>query len=91
MRPSIAIKSIDPEKARIGLTLNKYLSADYASNATKTNRMQRALIDAVAKRPSSKLYSQGEREETLAIFSSGKEKQDNVKAILTKFGLLGRS
>ncbi|MHC1551074.1 polysaccharide pyruvyl transferase family protein [Phyllobacterium sp. K27] len=89
LRPSIAIKSIDPEKARIGLTLNKYLSADYASNATKTNRMQRALIDAVAKRPSSKLYSQGEREETLAIFSSGKEKQDNVKAILTKFGLLG--
>ncbi|WP_210489387.1 polysaccharide pyruvyl transferase family protein [Microvirga antarctica] len=89
LKPSITIKSIDPTTARIGLTLNKYLSADYASNATKTNRMQRALIDAVAKRPSSRLYSQGEREETLAIFSTGQDKQNNIKAILTKFNLLG--
>jgi len=91
LRPSLTIRKIDPATARVGLTLNKYLSADYASNTTKTNRMQRALLDAVAKRPTSRLYSQGEREETLAIFSQGKEKQDNVKAILTKFNLAGRA
>jgi hypothetical protein len=91
LEPSISIRPIDPETARVGLTLNKYLSADYASNTTKTNRMQRALIEAVARRPSSRLYSQGEREETLAIFSHGKEKQENIRAILQKFNLLGRA
>jgi hypothetical protein len=91
LSPSIKIREIDPAKARIGLTLNKYLSADYASNATKTNRMQRALVAAVAKYPTSRLYSQGEREETLAIFSDGKEKQDNIKSILAKFGLTGHA
>jgi len=91
LRPTLTIRKIDGANARVGLTLNKYLSADYASNTTKTNRMQRALLEAVAKRPTSRLYSQGEREETLAIFSDGKEKQDNVKAILTKFNLAGRA
>ncbi len=91
LRPSITIKPINPANARIGLTLNKYLSEDYASNATKTNRMQRALIDAVAKRPESMFYSQGEREETLAILCSGQEKQDNIKIILSKFGLTGHT
>ena len=90
LKPSITIRKADAATARIGLTLNKYLSADYASNAIKTNRMQRALIEAVAERPASRLYSQGEREETLAIFSHGKEKQDNIKSILAKFNLAGR-
>ncbi|MBQ0820655.1 MULTISPECIES: polysaccharide pyruvyl transferase family protein [Microvirga] len=89
--PSIDIKPIDPTNARVGLTLNKYLSADYATNATKTNRIQRALIGEVAKRASSRLYSQGEREETLAIYSSGKQKQDHVRSILSKFNLVGHS
>ncbi|GEM_PF-737114 len=89
LRPSISIKEIDPATARIGLTLNKYLSAEYATNATKTNRMQRALIDAVAKRPSSRLYSQGEREETLSIFSADEEKKRHVDAILARFNLAG--
>ncbi len=91
LKPTLAIQPVDPAKARIGLTLNKYLSADYASNAIKTNRMQRALVEAVAMRPQSRLYSQGEREETLAIFSHGKEKQDNVRSILAKFNLQGRA
>ncbi|WP_181704518.1 polysaccharide pyruvyl transferase family protein [Chthonobacter rhizosphaerae] len=89
LRPSITLGKLDPAAARVGLTLNKYLSADYASNATKTNRMQRALIEAVAKRPTSTLYSQGEREETLAIYLTGEEKTAQVRSILAKFDLLG--
>lgn len=89
LRPSIEIKPLDPASARVGLTLNKYLSADYASNATKTNRMQRALIEAVAKRPANRLYSQGEREETLAIFETGEAKQKHIRSILGKYNLEG--
>ncbi len=89
LRPSIEIKPLDPANARVGLTLNKYLSADYASNATKTNRMQRALIEAVAKRPANRLYSQGEREETLAIFETGEAKQKHIRSILGKYNLEG--
>jgi len=89
LRPSIDIRPLDPANARVGLTLNKYLSADYASNATKTNRMQRALIQAVAKRPHNRLYSQGEREETLAIYETGEAKQQHIDSILEKFGLEG--
>lgn len=89
LRPSIEIKPLDPANARVGLTLNKYLSADYASNATKTNRMQRALIQAVAKRSANRLYSQGEREETLAIFETGEAKQKHIQSILHKYHLEG--
>ncbi|WP_420333709.1 polysaccharide pyruvyl transferase family protein [Roseibium sp.] len=89
LRPSIEIKPIDPVNARVGLTLNRYLSADYASNATKTNRMQRALIQAVAKRSENRLYSQGEREETLAIFEQGEAKQKHIRSILEKYSLQG--
>ncbi len=89
LRPSIEIKPLDPASARVGLTLNKYLSADYASNATKTNRMQRALIQAVARRPANRLYSQGEREETLAIFETGEAKQKHIESILGKYDLTG--
>lgn len=89
LRPSVALRKLDPAGARVGLTLNKYLSAEYASNAIKTNRMQRALILAVAKREAGRLYSQGEREETLAIFASETEKTPHVEAILKRFALAG--
>lgn len=87
LRPSLTVKKITSDKARVGLTLNKYLSKDYASNATKTNRMQRALLDAVARRPNSRLYSQGEREESLAVFSPRDQRSGYVDSILDQFGL----
>lgn len=89
LRPSIEVKPLDPANARVGLTLNRYLSADYASNATKTNRMQRALIQAVARRSANRLYSQGEREETLAIYQTGEKKQKQIHSILNKYKLDG--
>jgi len=89
LRPSIEIKPLDPANARVGLTLNRYLSEDYASNATKTNRLQRALIRAVAHRSANRLYSQGEREETLAIFETGEEKKKHIHSILDKYRLDG--
>lgn len=89
LRPALSIKKIDPAAARVGLTLNKYLSNDYATNATKTNRMQRALLAAVAARTNSRLYSQGEREESLAVFSPRDKRQGYVDSILERFGLKG--
>lgn len=91
LAPELKIRPLNPANARIGLTLNKYLSAEYASNAIKTNRLQRELVRQIAQRPSSRFYSQGEREETLAIFSTGQEKQDNVRSILSKFKLVGNA
>lgn len=89
LKPSISIRKIDPASARVGLTLNKYLSNDYATNATKTNRLQRALMDAVARRPDTRLYSQGEREESLAVFSPLDQRSEYVDSILERFGLSG--
>lgn len=63
--PSIKMKKVDPEAARIGLTLNKYLSGTYSSHRLKTIRLQRALIAAAARRAGSHVFSQGEREESL--------------------------
>ena len=87
LRPSLSIRAIDPATARVGLTLNKYLSNDYATNAAKTNRTQRAVLKAVAQRPGSRLYSQGEREETLAVYAPREERMDYVNPILERFGL----
>lgn len=87
LQPTITIRKPDPATARVGLTLNKYLSNDYASNATKTNRMQRALLEAVARRPNSRLYSQGEREESLAVFLPREQRAEYVDSILARFGL----
>lgn len=91
LQPSISIRKIDPAAARVGLTLNKYLSNSYATNATKTNRMQRALLEAVACRSSSRLYSQGEREESLAVFSARDQRAGYVDVILERFGLKGNA
>lgn len=87
LRPSLSIRKVDPATARVGLTLNGYLSKEYATNATKTNRMQKALIAAVACRPNSRLYSQGEREESLAAFSPRDQRGKYVDSILARFGL----
>ena len=87
LHPSLTIRKIDPAKARVGLTLNKYLSKDYATNATKTNRMQRALMEAVACRSNSRLYSQGESEESLAVFLPRDQRAEYVNSILARFGL----
>lgn len=91
LRPSISIRKIDPATARVGLTLNRYLSKEYATNAVKTNRLQQALLEAVACRPNSRLYSQGEREESLAVFSPPDQKAKHVDTILSRFGLRGNA
>ena len=87
LQPSITLRKVDGPTARIGLTLNKYLSADYASSTVKTNRVQRALLEAVATRPDSRLYSQGEREESLACYTTGDEQAALIHHILKSFAL----
>jgi hypothetical protein len=87
LQPAIKLRKLDCNKLRIGLTLNKYLSANYASSTIKTNRMQRALLEAVANRRGSRFYSQGEREESLAVVSQGDEKRAMIDQILKTFTL----
>ncbi|MGE0716958.1 MAG: polysaccharide pyruvyl transferase family protein, partial [Alphaproteobacteria bacterium] len=65
LAPTLAIRRADPAAARIGLTLNRYLARDYTGSFVKTHRLQRALVRAVAHRPGSRLFAQGEREESV--------------------------
>lgn len=87
LQPSVKLRDVNRRGLRLGLTLNKYLSGDYASNTVKTRRVQRALLKAVAEDEQSLLYSQGEREESLAVFSSGDEKSALIRSILNCFSL----
>jgi len=65
MQPELRIRAVAPEQARLGLTLNRHLAGPYTSNRFKTIRLQRALIAAAAGREGSRIFSQGEREESL--------------------------
>jgi hypothetical protein len=89
MQPELHIRRADPANARVGVTLNKYLSGDYSISYGKTNRLQRALLKAVAHRPGSRLFSQGEKEETLVAYGAPEGKAALVEAILANFGLSG--
>lgn len=86
-KSSLKIKPLPAKDLRIGLTLNRYLSHEYASDSIKVNRTQRALIQEIAGRPSGRLYSQGEREETLVIYSEGTDRDKNLSGILGKYKL----
>lgn len=87
LQPSITMRRADPETARIGLTLNKYLGGTYSSNRLKTIRLQRALIAGAARRASSHVFSQGEREESLLPLVSPPERATLLAKILDSFDL----
>jgi hypothetical protein len=83
-------RPISPTKSfaetRVGITLNRYLAREYASDAIKTNRLQRALISEAARKDGALIYSQGEKEETLVIYSKGQERDAHVSAIMKQYG-----
>jgi len=87
LRPSLTMRRADPDTARIGLTLNKYLTGPYASDRLKTIRLQRALIAAAARRPGSHVFSQGEREESLLPLVAPPERAALLARILESFDL----
>lgn len=87
LQPSITLNKMPTSDVRFGLTLNRYLAADYASSTVKTNRMQRALLASVAACGDSRLYSQGEREESLSMFAKGDAKSALLQSALKGFGL----
>jgi polysaccharide pyruvyl transferase WcaK-like protein len=89
LQPELRIRRADSAMARVGLTLNKYLSNEYASSFSKTNRLQRALLAAVARRENSRVFSQGEREESLLPHVDAGQRPEMVNAILDAFGLRG--
>lgn len=80
-----------PEKPfedwNIGSTFNSYLRDDYASNATKTLRIQRELMRQIALNPKGRIYSQGEREESLAVHGKGDQRATAIASIAAKFDL----
>lgn len=87
LRPELGLRAADPGTARIGLTLNKYLSGPYASSRQKTIRLQRALIAAAARRPGSHVFAQGEREESLLQLVPPPERARLLARILDAFDL----
>jgi polysaccharide pyruvyl transferase WcaK-like protein len=86
-RPIGPMKQFD--ETRVGITLNRYLTDEYASDAIKTNRTQRALLQEASRTADSHVYSQGEQEETLVIYSEGREQMDHARLILRQYGLDG--
>lgn len=87
LRPSLTMRQPDPETARIGITLNKYLYGPYVSHRLKAIRLQRALIAAAARRPGSHVFSQGEREESLLPLVPPPERAALLASILDSFDL----
>ncbi|MBX9749405.1 MAG: polysaccharide pyruvyl transferase family protein [Roseococcus sp.] len=87
LRPALVLRRADPETARIGVTLNKYLAGPYASSRLKTIRLQRSLIAQAARRPGSHVFSQGEREESLLRLVSPPERASLLASILDSFQL----
>jgi len=89
MEPELLIRPPTRKHPRLGLTLNRHLGGPYASNRFKTIRLQRALIAAAARREGSRIFSQGEQEESLMSLVPSERKPELLARILAAFDLQG--
>jgi hypothetical protein len=82
------IRAALPLSARVGLTLNRMLAGDYTANAAATRLAQTQLLGAVARRPGSRLYAQGEREEMLLALGRPERRAAQLEQVLGAYGLM---
>lgn len=75
------------EDLRVGLTLNKYLSGEYAEDQIKSLRLQREFLVLLANMKSSVLYSQGEKDEFILANGLKDLEQQALRSILAKYSL----
>lgn len=83
------IRPVLPRSARLGLTLNRHLQGEYTPSAALSLLAQRRLLAAVARRPGSRLYAQGEREEMLLALGAPEQRAARLREVLERFGLEG--
>jgi len=81
------IRRVLPLSARVGLTLNRMLAGDYTPDAAATRLAQARLLAAVARRPGSRLYAQGEREEMLFALGRPDQRAARLEQVLAAYAL----
>jgi len=85
--PTRPIRAVLPRSARLGLTLNRHLQGDYCASAALSLLTQRRLLEAVARRPGSRVYAQGEREEMLFALGAPEQREARLREVLRLYGL----
>lgn len=81
------IRPVLPEAARVGLTLNRLLAGEYTPSVALSRLAQKRLLAAVARRPGSRLYAQGEREEMLLALGLPERREPMLRAVLAAYDL----
>lgn len=85
--PTRAMKPVPAQGARLGLTLNRHLQGDDTPSAALSLLAQRRLLAAAARRPGSRLYAQGEREEMLLVLGAAEQREAMLRQVLAAYGL----
>jgi len=85
--PTRPMRPFHPASARLGLTLNRYLQGEYAPGAALSRLIQRGLLAQAARRPGSRLYAQGEREEMLLALAPPEQRAARLLDVLRCHGL----
>lgn len=86
-QPELSLRPFRPRAARIGLTLNRMLHGPYTASPQLTLLAQQRILSAAARRPASRLYAQGEREEMLLLHGRAQGREAALSAILRAYGL----
>lgn len=81
------IRRVLPLSARVGVTLNRMLAGNYTPDAAATRMAQTRLLAAVARRPGSRLYAQGEREEMLFALGRPDQRAARLEQVLGAYAL----
>ena len=85
--PTRPIRPLLPLAARLGVTLNRHLQGEYAPSASLALLAQRRLLAAAARRPGSRVYDQGEREEMLLALGAAHRRAGLLREVLGFYGL----
>lgn len=85
--PTRPIHPVPLRTARLGLTLNRHLQGEYTPSFGLSQIAQRRLLAEVARRPGSRLYAQGEREEMLLALGAPARRADRLREVLGLHGL----
>ncbi|WP_206935805.1 polysaccharide pyruvyl transferase family protein [Roseococcus thiosulfatophilus] len=87
--PTRPIRPVQARTGRLGLTLNRHLQGEYTPSHGLSQIAQRRLLAEVARRPGSRLYAQGEREEMLLALGAPTLRAGRLREVLGLYGLSG--
>jgi hypothetical protein len=85
--PTRPVKPVLARAARLGVTLNRHLQGQYTASTALSLLAQRRLLGAMARRPGSRPYAQGEREEMLLALGAPEHREKMLRQVLAAYGL----